>query len=70
MNLLCPECGSIVNLYQNRQIVYIKTKGIINTHIGYICPSCKHVSICFDVLTEGEWKNKKRTELIDKIIDN
>jgi len=70
MNLLCPKCGSLVSVSNNRYIINIGVGSRIINTMGYKCPSCSHENATFDLLTEGGWINKKRTELIDKILDD
>lgn len=75
MNLYCPECGNLVHLSSNMVITCDGPTEQFNRYVmkkvnllGYKCPSCEHESSFFDLLTEGGWVNKKRTELIDKIL--
>jgi len=57
MSLVCPYCGGDVN-----------TNKVVGNFV--MCNKCKKVVHSFTMISVEEYKNKTRTELIDKMLEN
>lgn len=60
-NYLCPNCGK--TLFKKVKAKYK------NGSIKVKCENCDYVCYQSDLLTENEWINKNRTDLIERMLE-